>query len=217
MDGKYALQLGPFRIPDSCSVLSDAPRPKKPLILYEYDASPSRKRVWEMMNLPIWLVSTIHFQVPDERASLGHWTHCVWPSYTTHLPVRRWSYQGTFLMHRTLFLEFACFCQVFLAHLLDRHMTVLWCGSTVNNVSGIDTDVEAVRPELFIKIWKETRGHTNTKENTWVYFFERLINYWAYNSGYRMILIGDTSKEFAKEVERNHGRRRVLEPVAESN
>jgi hypothetical protein len=45
MDGKYALQLGPFRIPDSCSVLSDAPRPKKPLILYEYDASPSRKRV----------------------------------------------------------------------------------------------------------------------------------------------------------------------------
>jgi hypothetical protein len=45
MDGKYALQLGPFRIPDSCLVLSDAPRPKKPLILYEYDASPSRKRV----------------------------------------------------------------------------------------------------------------------------------------------------------------------------
>lgn len=50
-DGKYALQLGPFRIRDSSSVLSDAPRPKKPLILYEYDASPFCKRVREMMNL----------------------------------------------------------------------------------------------------------------------------------------------------------------------
>ena len=45
MDGKYTLQLGPFYIPDSCSVLSNAPHPKKPLILYEYDASPSHKRV----------------------------------------------------------------------------------------------------------------------------------------------------------------------------
>ena len=45
MDGKYALQLGPFRIPDSCSVLSDAPHLKKPLILYEYDVLPSHKRV----------------------------------------------------------------------------------------------------------------------------------------------------------------------------
>lgn len=42
-DGKYALQLGPFRIRDSSSVLSDAPRPKKPLILYEYDAYLSAK------------------------------------------------------------------------------------------------------------------------------------------------------------------------------
>ena len=120
-------------------------------------------------------------------------------------------------MHHTLFLEFASFCQVFLAHLLDQYMTVLWCDSMVNNVLGIDTDVEAVWPELFIKIWKETCGHTNMKEHTWGYFFERLINYWAYNSRYRMILIGDTLKEFTKEVEHNHGQQRVLEPVAESN
>jgi glutathione S-transferase len=52
-DGKYALPLGPFRIRDSSSVLDDAPRPAaaKPLILYEYDASPYCKRVREMINL----------------------------------------------------------------------------------------------------------------------------------------------------------------------
>lgn len=50
-DGKYALSLGPFRIRDSSSVLGDAPRPEKPLILYEYDASPFCKRVREMINL----------------------------------------------------------------------------------------------------------------------------------------------------------------------
>ena len=50
-DGKYALQLGPFRLRDSSSVLADAPRPDKPLILYEYDASPFCKRVREMINL----------------------------------------------------------------------------------------------------------------------------------------------------------------------
>lgn len=43
-DGKYALSLGPFRIRDSSSVLATAPRPEKPLILYEYDASPYCKR-----------------------------------------------------------------------------------------------------------------------------------------------------------------------------
>jgi hypothetical protein len=138
------------------------------------------------------------------------------PSYTTQLPVRTWSYKGTFLMHHTLFLEFACFCQVFLAHLLDRHVTVLRRSSVGNNDSSIDIDLEAVRPELFMKIWIEP-GHTNTVERTWGYLFERLINYWAYNSGYGMILIDDTSKEFRKEIKRNHGRLRVLEPVAESN
>ena len=50
-EGKYALALGPFRIRDSSSVLGDAPRPEKPLILYEYDASPFCKRVREMINL----------------------------------------------------------------------------------------------------------------------------------------------------------------------
>jgi len=47
----YALSLGPFNIRDSSSVLKDAPRPNKPLILYEYDASPYCKRVREMINL----------------------------------------------------------------------------------------------------------------------------------------------------------------------
>mmetsp|Transcript_3430 Transcript_3430/g.5112 ORF Transcript_3430/g.5112 Transcript_3430/m.5112 type:complete len:356 (+) Transcript_3430:152-1219(+) len=50
-DGKYALTLGPFRIRDSSSVLDTAARPKEPLILYEYDASPYCKRVREMINL----------------------------------------------------------------------------------------------------------------------------------------------------------------------
>ena len=42
--GKYALRLGPIGLRDSSSVLGDAPRPNKPLILYEYDASPFCKR-----------------------------------------------------------------------------------------------------------------------------------------------------------------------------
>mmetsp|Transcript_35260 Transcript_35260/g.105339 ORF Transcript_35260/g.105339 Transcript_35260/m.105339 type:complete len:367 (-) Transcript_35260:344-1444(-) len=50
-EGKYALQLGPFRLRDSSSVLADAPRPEQPLILYEYDASPFCKRVRETINL----------------------------------------------------------------------------------------------------------------------------------------------------------------------
>lgn len=50
-DGKYALSLGPFRIRDSSSVLGEAPRPEKRLVLYEYDASPYCKRVREMINL----------------------------------------------------------------------------------------------------------------------------------------------------------------------
>ena len=48
---KYSLQLGPFSIRDSSTVLENAPRPKTPLILYEYDASPFCKRVREMINL----------------------------------------------------------------------------------------------------------------------------------------------------------------------
>eukprot|EP00980_Cylindrotheca_fusiformis_P001132 scaffold318_cov110-Cylindrotheca_fusiformis.AAC.4 len=48
---KYSLQLGPFSIRDSSSVLAVAPRPQQPLILYEYDASPYCKRVREMINL----------------------------------------------------------------------------------------------------------------------------------------------------------------------
>jgi hypothetical protein len=48
---KYSLKLGPLRIRDSSTVLQNAPRPVKPLILYEYDASPFCKRVREMINV----------------------------------------------------------------------------------------------------------------------------------------------------------------------
>ena len=138
-------------------------------------------------------------------------------SYTTDLPIQTWSYKGTFLMHHTLFLEFACFCQVFLAHLLDRHVTVLRRSSEANNDSSFGNDVEAVRPELFLKEEREKIGHHNTKERNWGYFLERLINYWAYNSGYGMVMIHDTSNEQTKEIERHHGRWRLLEPVVENN
>ena len=53
---KYSLSLGPFSIRDTSSVLttegpSAVPRPEKPLVLYEYDASPYCKRVREFINL----------------------------------------------------------------------------------------------------------------------------------------------------------------------
>jgi glutathione S-transferase len=48
---KYSLRLGPICIRDSSSVLDQAPCPKLPLVLYEYDASPFCKRVRETINL----------------------------------------------------------------------------------------------------------------------------------------------------------------------
>ena len=48
-DGKYALQLGPFRIRDSSSVLEQAPA--EAIVLYDNESSPRCKRVREMMNL----------------------------------------------------------------------------------------------------------------------------------------------------------------------
>lgn len=51
LDNRYSLKIGPFRIRDSSTVLSSAPRPSKPLILYEYDASPFCKRVRETINI----------------------------------------------------------------------------------------------------------------------------------------------------------------------
>lgn len=68
-DGKYALSLGPFCIRDSSSVLGDAPRPEKPLILYEYDASPFCKRVRETINL---LDLTVEYRpCPGARAGFS--------------------------------------------------------------------------------------------------------------------------------------------------
>mmetsp|Transcript_27441 Transcript_27441/g.58709 ORF Transcript_27441/g.58709 Transcript_27441/m.58709 type:complete len:376 (-) Transcript_27441:2504-3631(-) len=50
---KYSLDLGPFSIRDTSSVLNSVgvPRPEKLLVLYEYDASPYCKRVREFINL----------------------------------------------------------------------------------------------------------------------------------------------------------------------
>jgi glutathione S-transferase len=50
-DGKYTLSVGPFRLRDSSSVLEQAPRPAKPLILYQYAGSPYCQRVRECINL----------------------------------------------------------------------------------------------------------------------------------------------------------------------
>jgi glutathione S-transferase len=52
----YSLNLGPFSVRDTSSVLNlnnndDVPRPNIPLVLYEYDSSPYCKRVREMINL----------------------------------------------------------------------------------------------------------------------------------------------------------------------
>jgi len=68
-DGDYALALGPIRLRDSSSILQDAPRPNKPLILYEYVASPFCKRVREMINL---LDLTVEFRpCPGARAGFS--------------------------------------------------------------------------------------------------------------------------------------------------
>ena len=48
---KYSLKFGPIAIRDSSTVLDKAPRPSKPLILYQYDGSPFCKRVRETINL----------------------------------------------------------------------------------------------------------------------------------------------------------------------
>lgn len=68
-DGKYALELGPFRLRDSSTVLQDAPRPEKPLIIYEYEASPFCRRVREMVNL---LDLTVEYRpCPGARAGFS--------------------------------------------------------------------------------------------------------------------------------------------------
>jgi hypothetical protein len=48
---EYSLKLGPFSIQDSSSVLANAPRPKRPLIVYKYNASLYCKGVQETINL----------------------------------------------------------------------------------------------------------------------------------------------------------------------
>ena len=47
----YSLKLGPISLRDSSSILADAPRPERPLVLYAYDASPYCKIVRETLNL----------------------------------------------------------------------------------------------------------------------------------------------------------------------
>jgi hypothetical protein len=48
---QYSLKLGPIRLRDSSSVLDEALRPEKMLVLNDNESSPSCKRVREMMNL----------------------------------------------------------------------------------------------------------------------------------------------------------------------
>jgi len=48
---RYALKLGPIRLRDSSSVLTDATKPSSTLVLYDRESSPSCKRVREMLNL----------------------------------------------------------------------------------------------------------------------------------------------------------------------
>mmetsp|Transcript_5132 Transcript_5132/g.10831 ORF Transcript_5132/g.10831 Transcript_5132/m.10831 type:complete len:343 (+) Transcript_5132:83-1111(+) len=50
-NGDYSLKLGPISLRDSSSILPDAPRPKVPLVLYEYESSPYCRIVRETMNL----------------------------------------------------------------------------------------------------------------------------------------------------------------------
>jgi glutaredoxin len=49
---QYSLSIGPIRFRDSSSVLTSAvARPKKPIILYEYDSSPYCRRVRETLQI----------------------------------------------------------------------------------------------------------------------------------------------------------------------
>ena len=68
-EGKSSLGLGPVRLRDSSSVLANAPRPVKPLVLYEYDASPFCKKVRETINL---LDLTVEYRpCPGARAGFS--------------------------------------------------------------------------------------------------------------------------------------------------
>ena len=68
-EGKYALELGPFRLRDSSSVLDSVPRPDEPLIIYEYEASPFCRRVREVVNL---LDLTVEYRpCPGARAGFS--------------------------------------------------------------------------------------------------------------------------------------------------
>lgn len=50
-EDRYALKLGPLRLRDSSSVLTDTTKPSSILVLYDRECSPSCKRVREMLNL----------------------------------------------------------------------------------------------------------------------------------------------------------------------
>lgn len=50
-EGKYSLQLGPVNLRDTSPILESAPRPKQPLVLYEYESSPFCRKVREFAQL----------------------------------------------------------------------------------------------------------------------------------------------------------------------
>eukprot|EP00931_Biecheleriopsis_adriatica_P096272 TRINITY_DN69932_c0_g1_i1.p1 TRINITY_DN69932_c0_g1~~TRINITY_DN69932_c0_g1_i1.p1 ORF type:complete len:373 (-),score=41.05 TRINITY_DN69932_c0_g1_i1:86-1162(-) len=49
--GKYSLQLGPVNLRDTSPILEAAPRPKEPLVLYEYESSPFCRKVREFAQM----------------------------------------------------------------------------------------------------------------------------------------------------------------------
>jgi glutathione S-transferase len=55
---KYAYKLGPIAFRDTSSLLANAPRPAKPLVLYEYEGSPFCRKVREaalILDIPLEL------------------------------------------------------------------------------------------------------------------------------------------------------------------
>ena len=124
-------------------------------------------------------------------------------------PLQLWAYKGTFLMHRVLLLEFACFCRLYFAVSVDRFVQVR---------RSADGAAELVRPEAYARP-EAGAGHRNTLERSWGYFFERLLNFWAFNAGYGLVLIHGEGADAAQqaELERRGGRWQVLAPVSEGN
>ena len=121
------------------------------------------------------------------------------PEYTVELPRGTWSFNGAFLMHQEVFLEFSCYCRAFLAHLLNGYVTVMRRNTTDN-----EDGEELVRPEVYL-------GMDKQKDRAWGYLMTHLINYWSYNTGMRMVAI-HSADGFLNQTKKNTGRLETLPP-----